>query len=476
MTMISNNTDNITYLHVCFNPQFFGVVEPDFFEFKSTKILFDITRSYYNKYKQLPFDKNNRRSITQLQQYVEANDMEVVMDEDASREENLKIFYESVSELIQYDYESLDPTYISGNKNDGAFDAWLRLKSFTYGVNKAIRGLKIKKTTGDLTQENVNKIINDCMSTITQRGYISVINNDGYSFDDPEGHKQVSPENLIPSGFGMVDRWLSDDPAKYGGFEAGTQTMLWGASNVGKSIWLGSIGMNIANAGYNVVLVSNEMKEYKILKRLGANKFNISIGDYAGWADDPDKVMQRIRDMKTASVMPMGKLHVIQIPKCSPMDVERKVYELEQKMNVTFDVVMIDYFTNMGNDHGINPSDMYIYHKTNADDLASYAQRKNKAVISAHQLKIGAYDLDDMDLGMVSESSGIIHSLDNIWGIIQTKEMKANKMYMLKNLKSRDGALKDWLTQMDIDYNYMRLTGTDIHMTNEAYIESLAKF
>lgn len=460
--MNNTNQDVVIFVHICHNKSFFGIVEPDYFSSKPVKELYKITKSYVEEFGTLPFTLGST-NVEQLKQYVQGNGIEIKIDELATNDENLSMFLSSSQEIVSYPYESIDKAYLTGKDGkSGTFGHWLKLSSFVTSLNKATKYLKLKRDTGELKGDNVTDVVNKCMNIINDGGNVSVTNNDGYSFHDPKGHIQTPPENLIKTGYSIVDTWLGYD-GKPGGLEPGTLTMLWGLPNIGKSIWLGNLSANMHTAGFNVLMVSNEMKENKIIRRLGSNLFDININKYSEFAEDPFRVGQVIDKYKNEAesmLCPWGTLWIVKIPKCTPSQVEYKARELAKKLGINWHAIVIDYFTNMGNDHGISPDNMYSYHKSNADDLFTMAGVNDWAVVTAHQLKIGAVGMDDITLETGSESSGITHATDNIWGIIQGVDHKSRGIYLLKNLKSREGEFKDYVSEFNVVYKNMRISGT----------------
>lgn len=454
--------DNIVFLHICHNPKYFSIVKDDYFEDGIIKCLYGITKSYYDEYKQLPFKIQENDPLIQIKHYIESTDYDIMTDELKTREENINIFYKILPEIINYPYDTIDQNYLVGkNGSSGSFGQWLQFKAFTYSLNKGLKFLKLKRDSGDMKGENVGATIKQCLDIINAGGNVSVIDDDGKDFDDASAHRQLSSELVFKTGFESVDRWCGED-GKLGGLEPGEVTLLWGASNVGKSIWAANFATNFMMNGNNVLFVSNEMRTHKIMKRMGSNVLNIDINKYGAFSSDINQVERSINAVKKKyndMLTPWGKLRVIKIPKCTPSDVEYKAKELEKKLGIKFHVVIIDYFTNMGNDHGVSPEKMYTYHKTNAEDLCAVAERGSWHIMAPHQIKIGAYSADDMTLSAGAESSGVIHPVDNIWGIVQSHEMKMNNQFQLKNLKSRDSGFKDYLTSFSIAYNNMRITG-----------------
>ncbi len=227
------------------------------------------------------------------------------------------------------------------------------------------------------------------------------------------------------------------------------------------SIFLGSLAYNMHLNGHNVLLVSLEMATYKILRRIGANAFDVPFKEYENLAGNPEKIGGLIKDFKAkcnTEVIPPGAFKLRRFGAATVDDIMALVFKLEEKYGIVIEGVVIDYFTELQNKYGLSSDDMYSYHKQNMNDMFNAGVEYNKAMITAHQVKVNGQNLNDMSLSSLSESSGIAFRPDNIFAIIQPPEMKQRREYVLKNIKSRDSEFKDYRTTFEIDYSKMRLT------------------
>ena len=73
--------------------------------------------------------------------------------------------------------------------------------------------------------------------------------------------------------------------------------------------------------------------------------------------------------------------------------------------------------------------------------------------------------MSDLNMGSASESSGLVATVDMMFGIIQDLIMYKDKRYLLKNLANRNEGYKNSKKEFDIDYNYMRITESSAPMT-----------
>lgn len=96
-----------------------------------------------------------------------------------------------------------------------------------------------------------------------------------------------------------------------------------------------------------------------------------------------------------------------------------------------------------------------------AEDLRGMGDRNGWLIISATQIKRGAYNSTDIGMEDISESAGLGHTADMIYAIIQDEIMHSEFEYWLKVLKIRDGEGKNLKCKFNINYDYMRLTETN---------------
>ena len=81
----------------------------------------------------------------------------------------------------------------------------------------------------------------------------------GLSFFDAESHIQDSLKNKVTTGWNEIDDLMD------GGWDRKTLNVIIGASNSGKSLWLCNIATNALRAGKNVLYVTLEMSDKKVM-------------------------------------------------------------------------------------------------------------------------------------------------------------------------------------------------------------------
>ena len=173
---------------------------------------------------------------------------------------------------------------------ENKFKAWRLsnvLRNNVYDAIEKIRNLK------EIDYDNVSDIAASVKSVFSN---ISLIEDDdqdlGADFDDPEMHKQETNKNKISTGWGNVDLIL------HGGWDKGTFNVLMGETSVGKSMWLYNIACNAANQGKNVAILTIEMSQRKVMRRIGAMRLKIDVDQYDELSKDSTFIKNKINMLK----------------------------------------------------------------------------------------------------------------------------------------------------------------------------------
>lgn len=225
------------------------------------------------------------------------------------------------------------------------------------------------------------------------------------------------------------------------------------------SIWLANLAANSVKQGYNTAYISLEMRDRKVVKRLGANILGIRMSDYNKIAKDKVTLKQKLRDVGYESLVQPGRLYVKEFPtsSASVLDLERYLLKMEEINGIKFKTVFVDYINIMKNWRNPNTENLYMKIKQIAEDLRAMAMRNDWAVVTATQVNRQAFDATDLSMSNVSESGALIHTIDAMFGIIQDPIMHSNHEYILKLMANRDDGYKNSKRKFNISYDYMRI-------------------
>jgi hypothetical protein len=111
----------------------------------------------------------------------------------------------------------------------------------------------------------------------------------------------------------------------------------------------------------------------------------------------------------------------------------------------------------MKNWRNSNSENTYLKIKTISEDLRAMAVRGNYVVITATQTVRKKESSTELSAEDVSESIGLISTVDALFGIIQDESMRADGKYILKALALRDSEYIHEKQHFLVNYEQMRI-------------------
>jgi len=288
----------------------------------------------------------------------------------------------------------------------------------------------------------------------------------GSDFDEAELHVQDSSRFKVKSGFETLDHILG------GGWDIGTLNCIMAETNNGKSLWMQNFAIKSADSGYNVLYVTLEMSERKVLKRLGSMRLRIPINDYDTVSKDVELIRKKIKslgNMKEGGDLFQNKVGKIYTKfwaagTATINDFDNYIQKIQQKKGVKFDLIIVDYITLIAAPKG-QTDNLYTKGKHLAEGLRALGSKYKCPIITGVQVAKDAWNASDITLESVPESKAIAETADTFWAIIRTEEMKRLGIYRFKLLKQRDG---DFLkSQIKLNLNSTFLT-----LENDQFLDS----
>ena len=420
-------------------PEYLLEVKKDFFTNDDLQYVAVTARDFYKKFREAP-------SCEQMKRLIKDNDKSITD--------------ETVDNIYSVDILSLDQDWLM-NTTEG----WIMWRAFNTNLVKSAAYIK----TVDVSAENVRDVVKRATDMVSDTSLISFDKNMGKNFFDVDSHKSIR-ENKIPFTW---DYWNN---ISSGGLDPKTLHVYIGFTNVGKSIVLCNDAAAFVRQGKNVLFISCEMSEEKVIRRIGANLFDMTLDNYDKMVDSPSSVRRQMKNLTDGSFMPLGKLYVKQYPtgECTALDIERYVKEIEEQEKFKVDVVIVDYLGIMCDYRNPNTENTYLKGKHISEDLRAVAIKHDLIIDTAAQIGRSAGDSSDINITDISESMGVMHTADSSIGLIQTEEMRygvnndGTPYYWFKILKVREGEGKDTKFKVNIDYNKMKLNETtDIINSND---------
>lgn len=249
-------------------------------------------------------------------------------------------------------------------------------------------------------------------------------------FEDAETswEKYHAQESLIPFKLDILNK------ATEGGLPTKTLNIFMGGTNTFKSGFLCDLASWYVSSGLDVLYITLEMSEWKIRERIDANLMKLRIGEVKSLLKP--HFIQRVVDLKTKS---SGRLKIKEYPMTSANANHFRVLlkELELKDQFKPTVIIVDYISICASIRVKDPSNLYSYNKSIAEELRGLAQETNTLMWSAIQTNRSGLDASDVSLDNTAESIGVPASVDIMWGIINTEELENKGLIIIKQLKSR---------------------------------------
>lgn len=432
--------------------EFFGKVMPilkkKYFTDIGNQELFNLVQEYYGEYRDIP-------TLTELVAKVKnVSNAEI-------RSEVIKSLQTiNTTEEVQNIEFMCDETV-----------SWVKDAMYMEALQVGSDGLMKKDDTLKLKAQKI----------MDERAKISIDTDLGLDFDDIEQMIQYYSERMI----GVRTQHKELNKRLGPGFLPGTLSIILAASGVGKSLMMTDLISGMIKDNKNVLLVSLEMADKEIMKRVHANAMDLPINSLldlnktAGELAKLDRqfitkeiILSAYQKMKTSGTC--GKFYVKDYPSgsFSPLMLEALVESYRIEKGINFDAVFVDYLGIMKSDLLSPSAGLYSYIKSIAEETRASAKKMDVPIISASQLNRSATNnIDEADNSNVSDSMGTVMTADFLMFLLQNEEMKERKEIVCKVTKNRFAGRTDtWL--MNIDYEHMRFNDMIIQGQVDLNIEA----
>jgi len=384
-------------------------LSPENFKNPGNKLVINIIKDFYVKRKALP-------TITEIKTYL-------------SKEEDLKLFKDTVTTYKQYD-TALNIDELIANTEQ-------------FFKEKAVYNA-VLKIVDDVSKEKAD--YPKFLSLFEKACNISLVSDIGLDFFG-EYEKIITElgtkSEVLPTGWGFIDDKIGGGLMKNGR----ALYLFLGPTNVGKSIFLGNVAANMANKGLTTVLISLEMPEMMYAKRLSSHLSKIPINNIQGQIGALDAYFKGVTDTHKR------KLIIKEFPPKSITVSGIKAYlESLVKSGIKPDILVIDYLGLIKASQGENS---YEQGKVAAEELRALSYFFNMPVVSAIQTNREGMEKPSLDT--VSESLGVAFTADVVWSIYQEEGDQDLGIIKVGGIKNRLGP-KHGATAMRIDYTTLSLT------------------
>ena len=376
-------------------------VQPEYFEERSDRVVFEEISSYLKDYDGLPTK--------------EVLHIEIEKRTDLSEDE-FKLSEQLVDSLESIESDNgwmLDTT-----------EKWCKERAIYLALMESI---KIADGQDDKKQPDaIPSILSDALAV---------------GFDQHVGHDYIDDskdrfayyhkvENKIPFDLEYFNKITS------GGLSDKTLNIALAGTGVGKSLFMCHVASSVLLEGKNVLYITLEMAEEKIAERIDANLLNTNIQDIA---ELPKSTFTKKIDKLAAKTS--GKLIVKEYPTASAHCGHFKALLQELKLKKSFepDIIFVDYLNICASSRyrsAVNVNS-YSYVKAIAEELRGLAVECSLPIVSATQTTRSGFASSDPNLTDTSESFGLPATADLMFALISTEELENLNQIMVKQLKNR---------------------------------------
>jgi replicative DNA helicase len=234
-----------------------------------------------------------------------------------------------------------------------------------------------------------------------------------------------------------------------------------GATNVGKSIFLGNIAANVAAQGKTVVLITLEMSELMYAKRISSGITQIPLNELQ---ESSSSVKQKVVNYQTNH--PKSKLIVKEFPPnaITANQISAYLKKLTNK-GIKPDMVVLDYINLLHCPIGNNS---YERVKHAAEQVRALSYTFECPIVTATQINRSGINEQNPGVENISESIGLAATADCIMSIWQDEGDVDLGVIRLGMVKNRYGQNYGTCT-MAIDYSTLSLSqAQNIINTQEA--------
>ena len=376
-------------------------IEPDYFENKTEKVIFQEISQFIVKYDS---------AIT-----IEALNIEIENRTDLTETE----IKESRETTRTFDDAPVDTQWLIEST-----EKWCRDRAIYLALMESIH-------IADGNDEKKNR---DAIPTILSDAL-------AVSFDNHIGHDYLQDYEERYESYHRKESRIQFDLEHFnkitkGGLPNKTLNIALAGTGVGKSLFMCHHAASVLLEGKNVLYITLEMAEEKIAERIDANLLNVNIQDIT---DLPKPMFDK--KVNSIAKKTQGTLIIKEYPTASAHSGHFKslLNELALKKSFKPDIIFIDYLNICASSRYAKTANVnsYSYIKAIAEELRGLAVEANLPIVSATQTTRSGFASSDVDLTDTSESFGLPATADLMFALISTEELEGLNQIMVKQLKNR---------------------------------------
>jgi replicative DNA helicase len=369
-------------------------IKPHFFKDKRIKEIFTIISDFYIKHNSVP-------TSTEVKTYL-------------TNEKSKESFKEIINEIKDIDKNLNDDELYSNTEK------FLKEKAvFTTMMDVAEKVSKNEIDTSDI----LKKFESACSINLSVDLGLEILSNSSILIDELN-----KAESFISTGYPWLDQRIG------GGLQENGRSLyvFAGETNIGKSIFLANLAVNIAKQNKAVLVISLEMPELIYAKRLSSNITKIPVFRLKG---EQEQLKSGIEEFVKKT--PNAKIFIKEFPPStvSPLQISAFIKKFIAK-GIKIDAIVLDYLNLVHSPQGNNSYERVKYV---TEKIRALSYIFNCPIISATQLNRSGYNESDPSISTISESIGLAATADVLLSIFQTDEERELGIIHLGMMKNRFG-------------------------------------
>ena len=376
--------------------------------------------------------------------------------------DGMKLYFETTGDLklelkkiVLKRIDEIQKTNVTNISYDLLIDStenWVKNQRTDLIIEKGIRILEgdSKDTLESLQEE---------MKDIVQLSFHSSLGHDYHRDALKRFQEYVDREdNIVSSGIELLDTAGMGLKSKLHCYLA--------ESNLGKTMHLASYAVNASLNGFNVAIFTMEDGETAYASRLDVNIMNMTLDELK------DKGLALESTFKSVMKEKLGVIKIKEFPTggANVNHFKSMLQEWSIKDNFVPDIIITDYLQIMSPINITNG--MYEAGKKVAEELRGLAVELQIPIISALQANRGAFNAQHLSMVDVSESIGIIQTVDTLIGITASEEHEGKQfLSVLKSRATDKSKLKPAAVYVNIEHQRV----TDIDDGRKARVPNVVK-
>lgn len=359
--------------------------------------------------------------------------------------EQYKSYYEPVQQILtNINYDEVDKSLLYAE-----FEKFIKERSALLVLNDIVDNISNKKKDALEPASLVQRF--EAVSNIS----LCDLHVFDLQSDVGKYFKEVSDsDKRLSTGYKEIDQLTNGGILADGKFVG----VIFGETNMGKSIMLTNFATNAVRQGKNALIISLELSEILYATRTYADLYDLPISQI--------NFLQEELNQKISAHPNYGKLYVKEFPP-GTVTVEQVSGFIENllRKGYHFDLVCVDYLTLLSAPKADNSNEAG---KELTRKLRALTYKFNFPIMTAAQLNREGFDSVPSNKN-AAEAIAIPQECDFAIGIYQQKEDKEQNIMRVKCTKSRLGT-NDWTIQLR--YNRENLRFEDISTTETGYSDN----